>query len=189
VKEFRTVRVRGVVVVGLVASVSLAACSGATTAAPSYGPVGHRFSIAFTSPPTRETNLNSLTGGAQQQIVQSAYGYQVSSEKDIFSSSAAIPPPPSTGVGIAVLHSDDLARRLIGDLSQSLDARAVSIHGVPGYEKVARESSFRDQGKPSDPSAYEGLILVRQNQTVFAVLCVTTTAAATQAILSSFRIG
>ncbi|HVC71797.1 MAG TPA: hypothetical protein VNC61_16195 [Acidimicrobiales bacterium] len=179
-----------VAIAGFSLVVGLTGCSsgpaGPKTARPAtYGPAGHRFSVAFPSAPIREVDTGSLSGGLPPG--SKTYGYQVSSESDIFSNSAAVPPAPAYGVAIAATTSGSFASLLSNGLVHELKAGAVTVNGRSGFEKVGPERSFPSQSKTADPNASEGLLIVRRASTVFLVLAVTTQPATTRAFLASFR--
>jgi hypothetical protein len=182
------VRVSRVAIVALVLSVVLSGCgSGSANAIKTYGPPGHRFSVAFPSPPIQEVDTSNVSGGLP--LTSKVYGYQVSPERDIYAASAGVPRPPSFGVAIAVFRSTSVATRLAEAVAQSVGAKTVRVHGLLSYQKVAAEGSFRDQSTPTDPTASEGFLIVRQEKTDFVVVTVTTHAATARAFIASFRFG
>jgi hypothetical protein len=182
----RSVRLSLFIVVMVSAAGALSMGVSAAAQLATYGPPGHRFSIAFPSEPKSATNTSGLLNNFPKGTL--AYGYWVSPSSNIFASSAPVPIAPTFLVAIGVLPSTPSAVSFAKQLSQIPGMKAAKVNGLGGFEFVGSEKSAINQGNTlSNPSASEGVLVLRQGSTVFLIYAITTQQSAARKFLNSFK--
>ncbi|MGH9047800.1 MAG: hypothetical protein ACRDVW_10895 [Acidimicrobiales bacterium] len=184
-RSFRRLSVL-VLISALSASSGLLAC-GVSSASSTYGPSWGRFTAGFTSNP-RSQHLVKQVKTVPGAI--NGYGYAVTADKHIFSSTSTSNPPVPTEEVVAVrFRSTSAAAKAIAGVRKELSKPAnVSVDGAKGFQALGRVAATAKTSTQAASKAFTlGVRFLVKGTTGYQVVVAASTAAKAKAFLVSVK--
>jgi hypothetical protein len=180
-------RRRQLVSVALFAGLAAACWPAVASAASTYGPSWGRFTAAFPSTPTESGNL-----AKQLKDVPGAtagYGFAVTNDKHIFSSSSSGPTVPTYEVVTVRFKSASGADSAIASVRKQLSGpTSVKVGGATGFKAFgAVPASAKTEGHAATAAYTLGVMFLTKGSTGYQVVVATPTSGAAKAFVSSVR--
>jgi|SRR5271163_4237808 len=165
--------------------VALAALGAPAGAAPTYGPSGATFSVAFPKSPHSQTNTKAVLAGFPSGTVSTATAYWVSPSADPLQATTA--PVPTFLVVVGTAKSPKKATTFASTVHTLSGAVAVTVNGAKGYRFSGTEEKVEGSSSSRNPNATEGIEFLAHGKTIYAVEVTDNSAATANSFLQSFK--
>ena len=158
-----------------------------SSAATTYGPSWGRFTAAFPSTPTESGNLLKQLTGVKGAVA--GYGFAVTKDKHLFSSSSTGPTVPTYEVVTVQFSSADVASSAIASVRKQLsNPKNVTVGAAKGFKAFGTVAATKKSKGHAATKGYTlGVEFLTKASTGYQVVVETSTSAAATAFVASVR--